>query len=260
MTWLDDAVGAIGRHKKTQETKPLKTGKTRPLLGCCTIRARDDLNPNDSDFALPREYRLTAAADNIVTAEIVDVGESAYDKHGRSAALPWAPGDIVLVSLADVRQEFMLENENHFSCNAEAFFARLNKDNTIEASCDWVITKPNHARFSRALSGRDGFVYPETILDDGVPSGEVNFGKCPFCGTACAVDLQGKPAPVTRVVYEEITHVGPGRHVLGMLRKPDVEKGQLVAYSVDWAIPFAIAGQRHRAVHYPDIMHELCGY
>lgn len=257
-TFLTDAEEAVRRHKKVQEEKPLLTGHTRPYLGGVTIRARDDLDPSSTEYTLPKEYRLTAATDLIGVVEIVDVGLPAYDRHGRAAQLPWKPGDIALVSMADVRQEFMLENQQHFVCNAECLFARLHKDNRIEASHDWVITKCSPKRMTLAVTGQDRVLLPDSLLYDGMPSGEVTFGRCAHCQSLIAVDIHGEPAPVTRVVYEEVVDVGPGRMVMGMLRPPDCKKGELVLYSTDWGIPFSVNGERMRAVHFPDILTQVC--
>ena len=258
MSWLDDAAAAARRHKKVQEDKPLLTGHTKPYLGGVVFRSRDDLDPSSSEYALPKEYKLTAANDLIGVVELVDVGKPAYDRYGRAAQLPWKPGDIALVSMADVRQEFPLENQRHFCCNAECLFARLNRDNTVEPSLDWVITKPAPERMTKAITGQTKYLLPDSLIYDGMPSGEVSFGRCAQCQSLCAVDTNGTPAPVTRVIYEEVVAVGPGRHVYGILREPDCKVGDLVIYATDWGIPFSVNGERRRAVLFPNIMTEIC--
>lgn len=259
MSWLDDAAAAIKRQRKVQEQKPLKTGSTRPLMGCVSIRARDDLDPTTNDFALPKEYRLTSATDLIGVVEIVDVGQPLYDKHGRSAELPWKSGDIAMVSMADVRQQFVLEGSEYFMTNADSLFARLSKDNKATANLDWIITKRAPERMTKAVTGQNRLILPDNILSDGIPSGEITFGRCAECQSMVAVDIYGKPAPATYVVYEEIVDVGPGRNVLGIVRPVDYEKGALIMFSVDFAIPFELAGMKCRAVLNGHTLGEICG-
>lgn len=259
MTWLDDAAAAVRRQRKTQKEKPLPTGKTRPIRGDVCIRPRDDLDPTTNDFALPKEYRLTAATDLIGVVEIVDVGLPRYDKNGESAELPWAPGDIAIVSMADVRQEVVIEKDQLFFTNADCLFARLHKDNTISANLDWIITKRAPERMTKAVTGQNKIILPDSLICDGIPSGEITFGRCPECQSMVAVDVHGKPAPATFVVYEEVVDVGPGRSVLGLVRKPDYKKGELIMFSVDMAIPFHLNGVPMRAVPNMLTLGAVCG-
>lgn len=243
-----DLVMPDGSVIKSQKKPPAPFGSMRPARGHVTIRARDDLDPTSEDYALPKDYRLTAATDAIGVAEIVDVGAPLYDRDGEADQLPWKPGDIALVSMADVRQQFVLDGQELFSCNSDCLFARLHADASIEPSLDWIITRSSPLRMTHAVQGHTKTILPPMLLSGGVSSGEVRWGICGECHQLTTVGGDGKHAPVTRMLYEEVISVGPGLKVRGLVRRPDWYVGELVVFSVDWAIPFTLRGEKLHAV------------
>lgn len=245
-----DLVLPDGTVIKAREKPPAPFNSVRPARGHVTIRARDDLDPTSETYALPKEYRLTAATDAIGVAEIVDVGKPLYDRDGEAEALPWKQGDIALVSMADVRQQFVLDKQELFSCNSDCLFARLHPDSTVEPSLDWIITRSSPMRMTQAVQGHTMTLLPPMVISGGLPSGEVRFGLCGECRQLTTTDVDGRHAPVTRMLYEEVVAVGPGIIVKRHQRRrlPDWNVGELVVFSVDWAIPFTVKGELHHAV------------
>jgi co-chaperonin GroES (HSP10) len=244
-----DLVLPDGSIVKARAKPAAPFGSMRPARGHVTLRARDDLDPTSDTYALPKAYRLTAATDAIGVAEIVDVGKPLYDRDGEAEALPWKPGDIALVSMADVRQQFVLEGQELFSCNSDCLFARLHPDATVEPSLDWVITRSSPLRMTRAVYGDNKrAVLPPMIITGGLPSGEVRWNVCGECRQLHTVEVDGKHAEVTRMLYEEIIAIGPGLIVKGKRRVPDYAVGELVVFSTDWAIPFTVKGELHHAI------------
>jgi co-chaperonin GroES (HSP10) len=243
-----DLVLPDGIVVKRRPKPPAPFGSMRPSRGHVTIRARDDLDPTSEHYVLPREYRLTAATDAIGVAEIVDVGKPLYDKDGEAAELPWKPGDIALVSMADVRQQFVLHKQELFSCNSDCLFARLHADGTVEPSLDWIITRTSPLRMTQAVQGHTRTLLPPSLLSGGVASGEVRWGLCGTCHQLTTFNKVGEHEPVTRMLYEDVVAVGPGLIVRGKRREPDYHVGELVIFGVHWAIPFHVRGELHHAI------------
>jgi hypothetical protein len=244
-----DLVLPDGRVVKARRKPPAPFGSMRPARGHVTLRARDDLDPTSETYKLPKAYRLTAATDAIGVAEIVDIGRPLYDRDGEAEALPWKQGDIALVSMADVRQQIVLEGQELFSCNSDCLFAKLHPDASVEPSLDWAITRSSPLRMTRAVYGDNTrAVLPPMVITGGLPSGEVRWNLCGECHQLHTVGVEGKHAEVTRMLYEEIVSIGPGVIVRGKRRVPDYSVGELVVFSVDWAIPFQVKGELHHAI------------
>jgi co-chaperonin GroES (HSP10) len=244
---------AMARHRAALPKR--KTGECRPFRGELILRARPDLHPESTSFELPREYRLTAATEDTAVCEVVDVGEPGFDKWGIADALPFKPGDIVLIPMGVIRQNILIIGEEHAVARAEDVFGTLSADGTVAPNTDYIITKRNPKRFAQALYGKDAkTIVPDSTLTDGIPSGEIRHMTCGMCGSHKAFPHDKPSEPVTRIVYEEVTHVGPGIKVYGIMRAPDITPGELVSFSVDLCTSFSVKGEKLRAVRFGHIL------
>lgn len=230
--------------------------KLRPRVNCVAVKPREDLDPTSALFELSKTYRLTAATDDVGVVEVIRVGPAGVNPDGSPGPrIPFEPGDICLISFGEVRQGFVLDKKSYYVANFDSLFARLLPNNTVVPSLDYVITKQSPLRMTQAIFGRtDGPAIPPSILSGGIPSGEIRHALCPTCLNKQAFPEDKPSEPVTRIVYEEVVDAGPGIRIGNHVVRPDVNKGELWCFSVDFSVSFRMGGENYRAIRYANML------
>lgn len=207
---------------------------------------------------------VTAIPDNVGCCEIVSVGSEVQNVK---------PGDVVFIDFYDVRQGAIVgdpqtqKGRERYIANDDAFKAYFDpKTGTVTPMPGYVITKRANERFAVALNGTDRVKVPPSTLTTGIVSGRT---------------AQGTPAAF--VIYEEVVSVGApafeskirpmtkaeralldeidsrdgsfSQAALDALiaerstpRSLDLEPGELVAFSTDFAVQIRVRGEFMRIV------------
>lgn len=130
------------------------------------------------------ENDVTAIPDNIACVEVISVGEMVQNVR---------VGDLAFIDFFDVKQAYILDNEELYLGGCEAFKARydlVSKD--IVPLANYVTTKHAPDRFKVALTGTDRVHIPDYVTTDGIAGGKTSGGDTS-----------------TSVLYQEVVAVGP---------------------------------------------------
>lgn len=212
------------------------------------------------------ENDVTAIPDNIACVEVISVGEMVQNVR---------VGDLAFIDFFDVKQAYILDNEELYLGGCEAFKARydlVSKD--IVPLANFVTTKHAPDRFKVALTGTDRVHIPDYITTSGIAGGKTSGGDTS-----------------TSVLYQEVVAVGPlterafpglmtrlEREILDYLasyegdpswfgsaigrlreerqrgRAPDIKPGELVVFCRDVAQKLRVRGEFRHLLPYSAVL------
>jgi len=249
----------------------------RGIAHTVVLKGRDDLfDPSTGDeivtadgkvlpgLQLFSKNEVTAIPDNMGCCEIVSVGELVQNVK---------PGDVVFIDFYDVRQGALLadpqtqKGRERYIANDDAFKAFFDPvTGVVTPMPGYVITKRANDRMAVALTGTDRVVVPQTTLSNGIVSGRTSQGT-PYAFVAYEEvvsvgppEFEGKLRPMTkaerRVLDEIDSREGSfSQAALDALqaersapRTFDLNPGELVAFSTDFAVQIRVRGEFMRIV------------
>lgn len=152
------------------------------------LAPREDLFvETDSDVGIQMvslENDVTAIPDNIACVEVISVGELVQNVEA---------GQLVFIDFFDVKQGYILANDELYLAGCEAFKAKFDANRqAIVPLSNYVVTKHAPERFKVALTGTDRVHIPDYVTTSGIAGGKTSSG-----GTS------------TEVLYQEVVAVGP---------------------------------------------------
>ncbi len=126
---------------------------------------------------------VTSVPDNIACCEIVSVG---------SQVTTLKPGDLAFIDFFFCKQGYILERDELYICDSDAFVALFDQaSGDILPLDNHVVTRRATDRFKAAWFGTDQIEVPRHLLTDGIPGGKTSSGE-----------------RATTVLYEEIVRIG----------------------------------------------------
>jgi hypothetical protein len=161
--------------------------KTQATGDNVILCSRDDLF-SETDSALGIQMvstanSVTSVPDNIGVCEVVSVGELVTDLK---------PGDIAFIDFYDVKQGYVVSNEELYISSQDAFRAKFDPVRQEVLPLDnYVVTRRANNRMKVALNGSDTFDLPPCILTDGISGGKNSTG-----------------ATSTHILYQEVVSIG----------------------------------------------------
>jgi hypothetical protein len=245
----------------------------RPTGVNVTVRSRDDLDPSSDTVKVELSGKtVSALPENVGLCQVVDVGPDVTNVQ---------PGDICFIDFFDVAEGYLVSGEEIYSTPAsslrmtlaietEAFECPFTKREKLRAiSCDitplpgYVLTKHAPDRMTVAVTGCDRMILPRDVTTRGIVGGRSIDGD-----------------PTTFVVYEEVVAFGLGdiqceredgyterklkaeiqrlrQRVFderAVMRRPDLEAGDLVTYCAAFSIQFRAMGEQYRCVPFRNIL------
>jgi hypothetical protein len=245
----------------------------RPTGVNVTVRSRDDLDPSSDTVKVELSGKtVSALPENVGLCQVVDVGPDVTNVQ---------PGDICFIDFFDVAEGYLVSGEEIYSTPAsslrmtldietEAFECPFTKREKLRAiSCDitplpgYVLTKHAPDRMTVAVTGCDRMILPRDVTTRGIVGGRSIDGD-----------------PTTFVVYEEVVKFGLGdiqceredgyterklkaeiqrlrQRVFderAVMRRPDLEAGDLVTYCAAFSIQFRAMGEQYRCVPFRNIL------
>lgn len=205
---------------------------------------------------------VTSVPDNVACVEVLSVGELVTNVRA---------GDLVFIDFFDVSQGAILESEEVYMANCDAFKASYNPvSQAITPLDNYVITRRASHRMAVALTGTDRIEVPRSTLTSGIAGGKASNGDT-----------------ATTVLYEEVVSVGrvtkrprpgvmtvterevldtfasgfpPNRDLLDDLRDErdrgypaDIMPGELAVFCQEMSTPIRVRGEFCHIVPYSEV-------
>jgi hypothetical protein len=127
---------------------------------------------------------VTSIPDNLAVCEIVSVGELVDNVK---------VGDLAFIDFYEVKQGYILANDELYIAGSEAFKALFDVSNqAIIPLANYVVTRRSNDRMTVALNGTDRLEVPRSTLTSGIAGGRTSQGDA-----------------ATHILYEEVVSVGP---------------------------------------------------
>lgn len=213
---------------------------------------------------------VTSVPDNMACCEIISAGE---------LVTGLKPGDLAFIDFFRVKQAYVVADDECYICGADAFSALYDEATQRILPLDnYVITRPNKARYLVALTGSDRDVLLPMNYTDGFASGHTSKGNVAartyYQEVVAIGKLTGRPRPGVMTVAE--------RRLLDMAvddpaalydcddcaeaalravieeraagRAPDITLGQLVGFCKDIGQRVRVRGEYQWIVPYDNVL------
>lgn len=205
---------------------------------------------------------VTSVPDNVGCCEVVSVGELVTNVR---------PGDIAFIDFFDVKQGYVLANEDHYVAGSDAFKGRFDPIKQEVLPLDnYVVTRRASDRMKVALNGTDRIHVLDYILTDGIVSGRTSSGAeathTLYQEVVSVGKLTARPRPgvMTRAERELLDAVvygwGPNEELIEQIqeerkgRLSDIKPGDLVAFCKEIGVPLRVRGEFQYLIPYNNVL------
>lgn len=240
------------------------------------LAPREDLFVENEDGVegfqcISLENDVTAIPDNIACVEVISVGEMVQNVR---------VGDLVFIDFFDVKQGYVLDNEELYLAGCEAFKARYDvPSKDMVPLANYVTTRHAPDRFKVALTGTDRVHIPSYVTTDGIAGGKTSGGdtstsvlyqEVVAVGPLTERAFPGLMTPVEKVILDAIAegyycnYEGPELLTRAMVERlkderqrgriPDISVGELVVFCRDVAQKLRVRGEFRHLLPYSAVL------